>query len=183
MEEDRAGAEEEIVEETKPIDLITLRMAEGKGEIINIFPKEMPEVTGIPKGSDPDLDSILYYLRVQAALGQPKHYVIESNLQRLADFGVSEDAVTWIISQFEKGITKRDIIPLTGDTEDFLHRLYVELERMIHGKYPSMVEDKVKEVIANAIHATIRAHGTSGFDDYDSISRSAKGILRSRYKI
>ena len=175
VEEERA--------ELKPIDLITLKMSEGKAEILNIYPKEIPEVTGIPKVSDPDLDSILYYLRVQAALGQPKIDMVESDLQRLEDFGVSEDAIVQISSQFEKKITERDIIPLTGDTEDFLHRLYAELEKKIHDKYPDMPEDKVKDIIANAIHAAIRAHGAAGFEDYEVISRSTKGVLRSRYRI
>lgn len=138
--------------------------------------KDIPEVYGIPKESDPSIDKILYYLRIQALDGQPKHKQVMKEIEKLRG-KLPEETIGWIEAQFEKPMEERKVIPLCKETDRFLQELERELKQMILEKFPDAPENEVEDYVQDAIFKAIM--NTKGFADRKKIELSAKGIIRN----
>jgi len=138
--------------------------------------KEIPEVYGIPKESDPSIDKSLWYLRIQALDGQPKHDMVVKELEKLKGV-LPEETIRWIEAQFEKPMEERKPIPLCKETDKFLFDLEKELKNMILDKFPDAPENEVEDYVQDAIFKAIMS--AKGFGDRRKLELSAKGQIRS----
>lgn len=134
-----------------------------------------PHIEGIPEKSDPEVDSLLWYLRTQSVMGQPLHSAVEETLDKLAEY-VPESVIGWIREQFNLPVEQRETIPLTGESEEFINSLREELKDIIYEKFPDVPEEEVEKFVFNAIYNAISSYG---WGDKAKIERSAKGYVRS----
>jgi len=176
---------EELKEEKKELptapEVTKIKVAVDKAKVreveFEVPPpvKDIPLLPGIPEESDPSIDASLYYLRVQALDGQPKHQFVEKEVEKLRGI-LPDETIRWIETQFEKPLTDRKPIPLCKETDKFLFDLEKELKQMILDKFPEAPEEKVQDWVSSAIFSAISSHG---FSDHGKLERSAKGTIRS----
>ena len=130
---------------------------------------------GIPKEHNPEIDSKLWYLRVQELQGAELHFMVQTDIEELAET-LPDSTVEWIKKQFKVPLQEREPIPLTEEAEEYLGNVAWGLENMVRDKFPDIPAKELNKIITNAI---FKAVTNNGWGDMDKIKRSAKGAVRN----